>query len=293
MTKFIAEGRAVINAIQRNGRVFQIGTYRRFGNYERFGESKKLRKLIDSGLLGTPLTIRVTRAQGFNWKVAQWSGKRDLVPQPVPDVLDYDMWLGPAPVKPYHPHRVHGSFRGYWDYDGGGLSDMGQHYLDPLHYVLDKDDTGPIEIEANAPWPTHPDAAGMWGSIKMTYEDGTVLIFQSAEWGDSDPEGLAFIEGPKGKVYAGNRTDPEGLFEQVESMPDPPPLLDFEYCVKTRQKPGGSEESSQRSCSLVSLANVAIRTGRKVHWDPVKEEFPGDDEANRLVNIPMRAPWHL
>ncbi|HNT35183.1 MAG TPA: Gfo/Idh/MocA family oxidoreductase, partial [bacterium] len=152
VSKYIAEGRAVINAVQRYGRVFQIGTYRRFGTYEQFGESKRLRKLISSGLLGSPLIVRVTRGQGFNWKVDQWSGKTDLVPQPVPDVLDYDFWLGPAPFKPYHPHRVHGSFRGYWDYDGGGLSDMGQHYLDPIQYFLNKDHTNPVEIEAIAPW---------------------------------------------------------------------------------------------------------------------------------------------
>ena len=66
-------------------------------------------------------------------------GRTDLTPQPVPPELDYDFWLGPAPVKPYHPHRVHGTFRGYWDYDGGGLGDMGQHYLDPVQYILGKD----------------------------------------------------------------------------------------------------------------------------------------------------------
>lgn len=293
MTKTIGEGQAVIDAIQRNGRMFQIGTYRRFGNYERYGEAKRLRKLIQSGLLGTPLTIRVDRARGFNWKVAQWSGKANLTPESVPEVLDYDMWLGPAPFKPYHPHRVHGSFRGYWDYDGGGLADMGQHYLDPLHYILNKDHTGPVEIEASAPWPPHPDACGMWGQIRMTYADGTLMIIGSNEWGKQEADDLPFIEGSKGKLYANYRTEPEGLFEQSDKLPDPDPLLDFQTAVRTRIKSGGAEESSHRSCSLVNLANIAIRTGRKLQWDPDKEVFPGDEEANRLVHIPMRAPWHL
>ena len=68
-----------------------------------------------------------------------------MTPQPVPPELDYDMWLGPAPKKPYHPHRVHATFRGYWDYDGGGLGDMGQHYLDPVQYILGKDNESPID----------------------------------------------------------------------------------------------------------------------------------------------------
>src|ERR1019366_1174323 len=84
-----------------------------------------------------------------NWKQNQWCGRTDLTPQPVPPDLDYDLWLGPAPKKPYHPHRVHATFRGYWDYDGGGLGDMGQHYLDPVQYLLEKDNERPIQIEAD------------------------------------------------------------------------------------------------------------------------------------------------
>jgi len=110
-------------------------------------------------------------------------------PQPVPEPFDYDLWLGPAPVKPYHPHRTHGSFRGYWDYDGGGLADMGQHYLDPVQYLLDKDGTSPVEIEAYAPWPPHPDAVRMWGRVKMTYADGCCIILESGEWGERETEG--------------------------------------------------------------------------------------------------------
>ena len=77
-------------------------------------------------------------------------GKENLVPQRVPSNLDYDMWLGPAPYKPYNEHRVHQTFRGYWDYDGGGLTDMGQHYMDPVQYLLGKDETSPVKVEVDA-----------------------------------------------------------------------------------------------------------------------------------------------
>ena len=94
---------------------------------------------------------------------------------PVPEELDYDMWLGPAPYKPYNPERVHAKFRGYWDYDGGGLGDMGQHYLDPVQYLLGKDDTSPIKVEIDAP-EQHYDAVGSWRRIEYTYADGCKII---------------------------------------------------------------------------------------------------------------------
>ena len=292
-TRTIGEGQALIAAIKRYNRIYQVNTHGRFGNHYHYGASRRLRKLVDSGLLGTPLTVRVGRGQGFNWKVREWTGRTDLTPQNIPEVLNYDMWLGPAPVRPYHPHRVHGSFRGYWDYDGGGLSDMGQHYLDPVQYILNKDHTSPVEIEADAPWPPHPDAVLLWGTVRMKYADGTTLILQSGEWGAAEPHGLPLIEGPNGKVYDNYRTDPPGLFDQLDRFPDPKPLVDFETAVRTRQQPGGNAEVTHRSCTLVNLANIAIRTGRKLRFDPDTQLFIGDEQANRFVHQPMRAPWHL
>ncbi len=292
-TRTIREGQIYRDTIRRYGRVVQVNTHSRFSNYYQYGASKLLRKLVESGLLGKPLTVRVGRAQGFNWKIAEWSGRANLTPQKPPTELDYDFWLGPAPVKPYHPHRVHQSFRGYWDYDGGGLSDMGQHYLDPVQYFLGKDDTGPVEISALAPWPAHPDAVGLWNRVEMTYADGDRLILTSGEWGPPEEAGLPMLEGPRGKVFENYRTDPPGLFEQIARRPDPPPLIDFETAVRTRERPGGNENPAHRSCSLVNLANIAIRLGRTVKFDPLREIFPGDDEANRIVDQPGRAPWRL
>jgi len=289
MTKFIHEGRAVAQAVERHGRVFHIGTFGRYG-------ARDLRKLVMSGLLGTPLLVRMNRqkygGQGA-WKIREWSGQINLTPEPVPAGLDWNYWLGPAPYKPYHPHRCFGSFRGYWDYDGGGYSDMGAHYWDPVQYFLGYDDTGPVEIEAVALWPAHPEAVGMWESIDYTFADGTKVHCNSGEWGQSDPPDAPFIEGPKGKVLMDGKTDPPGLFEQLGNVPDPPQMIDFETALKVRQQPGGNAEVSQRVASILHLGNIAIRLGRKLRWDPEKEQFIGDEEANRFVNIPMRPPWHL
>ena len=286
MTKFIHEGRAIAEAVKRYGRVFHIGTFGRYG-------AGRLRKLVTSGLLGSPILVRMGRSR-YGWKVRQWSGRTDLVPQTPEAELNWDMWLGPAPVKPYHPHRTHGSFRGYWDYDGGGFADMGAHYFDPVQYIIGADATGPTEIEASAPCPAHPDAVGLWGTITYKFSDGTTVRCSSGEWGeDKEPANAPFIEGPKGKVYDGNKTDPPDLFEPLSDYPDPPPMIRFEEALRTRQQPGGNAEASHRVSTILHLGNLAIRLGRKLHWDPVTEEFVGDDEANRFVNIPMRAPWHL
>jgi len=296
MTRTIAEGQHVIDAVQRNGRMFRLNTwFRLYSNLYGFGApAKPIKKLVSSGLLGWPLTVRVNPATGFGWKVKQWSGRTDLKPEPVPEGFDYDFWLGPAPYKPYFPHRTHGSFRGYWDYDGGGLADMGQHYLDPVQYILGKDDTSPVEIEAYAPWPQHPDAVGIWGRVEMKYEDGCRLILESGDWGNPVNEKDPYIEGPKGKIFKGFKLDPPELADALESLPEPEPMIsDFNVSVRTRQKFGLNEVNGNRSNMLVHLANVAIRTGRKVRFDPVAQRFGDDDEANRLADQPMRAPWHL
>ncbi|HOX38425.1 MAG TPA: Gfo/Idh/MocA family oxidoreductase [Candidatus Brocadiia bacterium] len=295
MHRFIREGQAVIDALNRYGRVFQIGTYNRFGGFEHVGWSPRLRKICRSGILGKPLTVRITGAMGFEWKVQRHSGIPNPTLEAAPKELDYNMWLGPAPWKPYHRHRVHGSFRGYWDYDGGGLTDMGQHFLDPVQYFLDKDHTSPVEIEAEAPWPVHPDAVGVWGRIVMKYEDGDTIILESGEWGTPrEAPDAPLIEGPKGRIYPQNRTDPPGLFELLDKFPEEPRLIPFyNQAIKERKQAGGNAEVSHRSTILLHIANIAIRTGRKLRFDPITQTFPGDDEANRLIDVPMRAPWHL
>ena len=178
MTRTIGEGKRVVEAMKRNNRIFRLNTsFRIKDTFYGLGTTvEPLKKLVDSGVLGWPLTVRVSGATGFAWKFF-WTGKENLEPQSVPSTLDYDMWLGPAPYKPYHRHRTHSTFRGYWDYDGGGLGDMGQHYLDPVQYFLGKDNTSPVKVEIDAPQ-QHPDAIGIWRKITYTYDDGCRIILE-------------------------------------------------------------------------------------------------------------------
>ncbi|MCK4495517.1 MAG: gfo/Idh/MocA family oxidoreductase, partial [Candidatus Aminicenantes bacterium] len=178
---------------------------------------------------------------------------------------------------------------GYWDYDGGGLGDMGMHYLDPVQYILDKDDTSPVEIEADCPQ-QHPDACGSWRRIQMKYADGCEIILD----GENKDKDAPFIEGPDGKLLKGFESDIPDLKKKLAAFPDPEPqVTDFIEAVKTRKKFALNEENGHRSCTIVNLSKIAVRLGRPLRFDPDKQRFIGDVEANRLVNQPMRAPWHL
>jgi predicted dehydrogenase len=275
MCRFIAEGRAVVETERRYGRIFQIGTY------GRFGANRQLHKLMASGLLKRCPGV-ILHKGGF--KVKEWSGMVNAKPQPVPDWLDWNTYCGPAPLRPYFPHRFGGTHRGYWDYEGGGLADMSQHHLDGFNYAFAKDFTSPVEIEANAP-PAHPEACGLWGWVELKYADGLTLVLDSGEWGEP---------------Y--NRLQPRGVSKKdlspedqkkLDAMPDPEPLVGFAEAVKTRKRPGGHAEAAHRTATLFHLANLAIRTGRKLRYDPVREIVLDDEEVNRLIHQPMRAPWHV
>jgi predicted dehydrogenase len=207
----------------------------------------------------------------------------------VPPELDYDLWLGPAPYKPYHPHRVHGTFRGYWDYDGGGLGDMGQHYLDPVQYFLGKDDTSPSEIEVDAPQ-QHPDAVSSWRRIVLRYADGCEIILD----GEAKDANAPYLEGPKGKVYKGFESTIPNLKRKIDQLPEPEPqMTNFHEAVRTRKTFALNEANGHRSCTIVNLGKIAVRLGRNLKFDPDKQVFIDDPEANRLIDQPMRAPWHI
>jgi predicted dehydrogenase len=290
MTRTITEGQEVVRAVARNGRIFRVNTWFRFEDeFYGFGSDvKPVKKVVQSGLLGWPLKATVSATTGFDWKF-YWSGRTNLKPEPVPPELDYDFWLGPAPSKPYHPHRVHGTFRGYWDYDGGGLGDMGMHYLDPVQYLLEKDGTSPVEVSADCPQ-QHPDACGSWRRIEMKYADGCTIVLD----GEDRDKNAAFLEGPKGKLFRGLESDIPNLKDIIAGLPDPDPqVTDFAEAVRTRRPFALNEQNGHRSCTLVNLGKTAVQLGRPLRFDPEEQRFIGDDEANRLADQPMRAPWHL
>jgi len=296
LTRTVAEGRAFVEAIRRYNVPFRYGAHTEGPPWD------LVSKAYHSGLLGRPITIYEAQGIGCNFKVAAWRGQVNQRPRPVPDWLDWEMFVGPAPMKPYHPHRLHGSFRGYWDYDGGGLTDMAPHILNMMIPAIDKDATAPVEISADAP-PADDDAVGMWYQSKLRYADGTTLVLDSGvkpstHAPDSAGRSL-FIEGPKGRVY---RTPGSGGRRGGEWGSDPPWIMD---ALRHAAAPAGAPELKSMPANVAAvthahrvncvamLTNVAVRTGRTICFDPVAEQVIGDEEANRLIDPPMRAPWHL
>ena len=279
MTKFIAEGRAIADAVERYGVVFQIGTFKRYGAAGK-RDNIDNHKIIQHGLM-KDLSGTVAFAGARNR-----TGLTDLTEQEVPKSLDYDMWLGPAPYKPYNSKRVHYSNRFYWDYEGGDLTNFGFHSLDPIQWIFAKDYTSPVKIVPNAPWPQHPDAVCPFGWVELTYADGLKIVITGGKSG-------AKYDGPKKRgIVKASDLDDAGR-KRLADLPDPPKLVGFGDAVRTRCMSGGHAESSHRVSTALNLANIAIRMGRTINYDPVAEQIVGDEEANRLVNIPMRAPWRI
>ena len=290
MTRTIGEGMHVIDAVQRNGSVFRVNTWFRFeGIFYRFGTPvAPIKRIVENRLLGWPLRVTISADTGFNWKF-NWSGHTNLQPAWIPEELDYDMWLGPAHYKPYNPQRVHVTFRGYWDYDGGGLGDMGQHYLDPVQYLLEKDETGPVAVEIDAPQ-SHPDAVGSWRRITMYYADGCEIILD----GEGGKGHIPFIEGPLGKLYPGLESNIPDLRRKLKSLPaSPGQNTDFHACVRNRQKFALNESNAHRSASLVNLGKTALRLGCNLKYDPLGQKFFDNPAANKLIHQPMRSPWKI
>ncbi|MDH4092541.1 MAG: Gfo/Idh/MocA family oxidoreductase [Cyclobacteriaceae bacterium] len=290
MTRTIGEGKRVVEAMAQYGRMFRLNTWFRFKDnfYGMNTTVKPIKKAVDSGILGWPLKVTISGVTGFNWKF-YWVGKTNLEPTPVPPELDYEMWLGPAQYKPYNPHRVHSTFRGYWDYDGGGLGDMGQHYIDPVQYFLGKDNTSPIRVDVDCPQ-QHDDAVGTWRRIEFTYADGCKIILD----GENKDTKVPYIEGPKGKIYRGFKSDIPDILKVIDTFPDPEPQVSiFSESVISRKKFGLNEINGHRSSTIVNMGKIALQLGRSLDFDPVKQEFINDEAANRLINQPMRGNWKI
>ncbi|WP_236975900.1 Gfo/Idh/MocA family oxidoreductase [Membranihabitans maritimus] len=290
MTRTIGEGQAVVDAVNRHDRMFRLNTWFRFraGFYGMGVPVEPIKKLVENRVFGWPLKVTISGTTGFNWKF-YWSGKTNLEPQPVPEELDYDMWLGPAPYKPYNADRVHLNFRGYWDYDGGGLGDMGQHYMDPVQYLLEKDHTNPISVEVDAPQ-QHPEAVSTWRRITYTYDDGCQIILD----GENKDKDAVFIEGPDGTLNKGMQSSIPNIHKLIDSLPAPIPQIEtFSESVRTRQKFALNEMNGHRSCNLINMGKIALRLGRNLKFDPENQVFINDEGANKLIHQPMRGHWSI
>lgn len=302
MTRTVGEGKRVMEVVKEHKRMFRLNTWFRFKDrFYGFGTTvEPIRQVVENGLLGDgPIRCTFGAGQGFNWKFG-WSGRINEKPQPVPKGFDWDMWLGPAPWKPYTDHRAGTSFRGYWDYDSGGLGDMAQHYLDPLQYLLCKDETSPVRVDYIGP-KQHPEAVGRFDRLTLTYDDGTTVDLDGNESLTAEPllrgsNGLCVYPKAKGGKTLrlvdkdGKELDAEKI---LAGLPKPAPQqTDFIDSCINRKTFALNESNGFRSCTMFNLGIAAERLGRGFDFDPVTLHAVNDEAADRFLYQQMRAPWH-
>ena len=254
LSQSIVEARAMVNAVRQYSRVFQTGSMQRSARNFRFAC-----ELVHNGYIGEVKHVTVG--------VGGPPPDKPLAPQPVPDYLDWDMWVGPAPWRPYHselsPHLSWDGFphwRNHSSFGGGGMTDWGAHHFDIAQWGLGMDESGPVEI-------IPPDKDHK--ALTYKYAGGITM---------TRPDSLKNIQLGADEIH---------LYDSKNHY------ADWLNAIRTRSKPICDIETGCRTVSVCHLGNIAYRLGRPLKWDPEREVFVGDSEASRLLSRPMRSPWHL
>ncbi len=293
LTLVIGEGKPMIDAARKHGRVVQTGTMQRSG-----AEFKLAVELVQKGIVGKVSAVNVT-LPGPNWIARAGMPVPDSAP---PEGFDFNRWLGPAPLRPYNKNRVHYLFRFYWDYSGGQQTNFGAHHLDIAQWGLGMDASGPVSVEGSAVynpdgWYETPDTT----EIKYTYANGVVMTCRQKLNTKNPDQGTEFI-GDKGSLFVyrgGIVANPPELLKGIElpkivsSQANTAHVNNFFDCVKSRQAPAADVSIGHRSATVCHLGNIAVRTNKKIHWDPASETIVGDSEASKWLTKEYRKPWTL
>lgn len=308
-TVTVNEGRWMADAVQQTNRVLQIGTQQRTEIQERFA---KAIALVRSGRLGNVHTIRIGVDEGLA------GGPFEKISPP--NQLDWDRWQGPAAARDYIPERTHWTFRWWVEYAGGKLTDWGAHHVDIAQWAIQQLDSGPTSVSGTGKFlqpfenghPTRDDVYSTPTTFEVTcrFEDvpthGKVdIVLHSGE------NGILFI-GDRGRIFV-NRGKLTGRpAEELPTNPLPDGSVDSLYqelpfggvrptshmqhfvdCVKSRKTPISDIESHQRTITTCHLANLALRLGRELRWNPETERIVGDEHANTFLERPYREGFEI
>jgi predicted dehydrogenase len=284
LTATIHEARAVVEAARKTARVFQTGSQQRVEYETRF---RTACEYVRAGRIGKLLAVYV----GVSGSASRWC---DLPEEAMEPGLDWDRWLGPAPLRPYNsalsPRGVHvapAGWRGYREYGGGALTDLGVHHLDIAQWALDADRAGPVEV-------IPPEDPRTERGLRWVYANGVELIH-------GGPAGITFV-GASGSIFV-DRTrlasnpdkilleplsDKEARLGQATSL-----VRDWLDCIKTRRRPLADVEAGARSATVAHLGNLAYWNRRRLRWDPTTWKLLGDDEAMAWLDRDRRDPYRL
>jgi predicted dehydrogenase len=281
----VRQAQEMVKAARRYGRVFQTGSQQRSSeNFRRACE------LVRSGRIGKLLTVNVG--------IGGPSGEKYLPEEPIPEGLDWDRWLGPAPWQPYNAERCSGSYSGGWrlirDYSGGMMTDWGAHHFDIAQWGMGVDGSGPVEI---IPPNLAAGSAGVSPAVKtltFKYASGVLMYHGGAN-------GILFT-GTNGKIEVNRgyfQTWPEEIGQEpvrpndVHLYESPGHMEDWLNCIRARRRPICDVAIGASSVTVCHLGNIAWWLGRRIRWDPDRQEIIGDEAASRWLDRPKRAPWRL
>jgi predicted dehydrogenase len=283
LTLYVEEGRALVRAARKYGRIFQVGSQQRSMAMNRLACD-----FVRNGGLG-----RIRFVQCVNYTAPKrYPG---LTEQPVPERFNWDMWLGQAEMRPYNTELFSHWMR-YWDYSGGEMTNWGAHGIDQVQAALGMDSTGPVEF-----WPL---ADGPEGAVAFRYANGVVVRL---EMPDGELHGGAIFVGEKGRIEITRndfRTDPPELIKELPPQEEIDKwkraqwqakyhMQDWLECMRSRKTPLADVETGHRSISVCHLVNITRQIGRKLKWDPEAERFNDDAEATRLLSRPRRKGYEL
>lgn len=286
----VNEGRRLCDAVNQYKRVLQTGSHQRSDKNFRFAC-----ELVRNGRIGKLHTIKVEIPENSQPNPLAWK-----VEEP-PKGLDYDLWVGPAPYRPYIKLGCHYNWHFLYGFGGGQLTNWGAHAIDIAQWANGSDSTGPVEVSGKGEFPKK----GLFETplnyeIEYKYANGVRLLCTTGKAGIQ--ESPVRFEGTEGWIFVSRSSlisQPASIIQSI-IRPDEIHLYrsrdhhqNFLDCVQMRNKPVADVETGHRTATVCSLGDIAVRLGRKLRWDPAKECFINDGEANRMLSRPMRAPWRL
>ena len=282
----IQESRAVADAVNRYGRIFQAGTQRRnIGNFQLAA------KMAHEGKLGKLTEVHANTlhpATKHDWLPAE--------PEPAKDVVDWDRWLGSCPWRPYNSRYIQGQWRGFFDFHGGGILEWGSHTVDLCQWGNQSDDTVPIEY-----WPILDENGNKNDRVDALYENGVKLVMREHGWLGLGTCSCRYV-GEEGWVETGDSgrmaVSSDALRSEVKffGIPGTDPdnhIREFLECCKTRRNPASNADVAAWAHIASHCAYIAWQLGRKVKFDPKTESFIDDEEANRMRTRALREPWRF
>jgi predicted dehydrogenase len=281
----VREGRAMVEAVRRYGRVLQTGSQQRS-----HGEFRRACELVRNGYIGKVHTVYV--------RIGGPSHDCDVPAEPVPAGLDWNFWVGPAPFREFH-HSIHpGGWRSYREFAGGGTTDWGAHHFDIVQWALGMDESGPVEWIPSAP------------CVSMRYANGAMVyhVFGKAvnevKWPsppEGDSNGITFI-GDKGWIEVDRahiRAEPASILTahigtlDAQLFRSPGHHQNWLDCIRSRKRPICDVEVGHRSATVCQLTNICHFTGQRFSWDPAREEITDNPVAARLLDYAKREPWRI